>query len=140
MNQSGNGTRCDLATRVSAKSVCDKRKTVTADDGILVVLPHQPSLCPTGRSQRGHQLLLALVVRGRQELMHVVRREKAADKSKGSLAVFRVALESQGPGIELLAGGLAQEGTDVGQRHTRLAQRIDDPRIGHLTLRVVPVP
>ena len=66
--------------------------------------------------------------------------KKAADKSKGSLAVFRVALESQGPGIELLAGGLAQEGTDVGQRHTRLAQRIDDPRIGHLTLRVVPVP
>ena len=123
--------RCDLATWVE---VLRQSKTVTAHDDIFVVLAHQPYLRPPGRSQRGHQVLLAFVIRGRQELMDFARRKKAAHKGKGSLAVFRVVLESQGPGIELLAGGLAQEGTDVGQRHTRLAQGIDDPRIGHADL------
>ena len=47
---------------------------------------------------------------------------------EGSLAVVRIRFKLPCPCIELLPGGSTPECTNVGERHTRLTERIYHPR------------
>jgi hypothetical protein len=117
---------------MSSHPIGDERKAITADHGIFVVLTKLPDVSTTCSSQSGHESLLGMLTGDGKRWVHVGG-EELASKSEGFLAVARVGFELSRPDAKLFLGGLTQERADVGERHTRVTERIDHQGLNQLT-------
>jgi hypothetical protein len=132
LHQRGGDRRCDLASGMTPHAVCNCREAVATHDGVFVVVAHAANVHAAGRPQLRHRSpSRALILNGCGR--RCLDRQQTPCEIEGLLPLRCIARHSPNPGIEVLDRGIAKERSDVGERHARLSQRVDQSGFAQLT-------